>query len=464
MTIGLTNDQYYNDIADAIREKRPDLPLNQTFKPSEMSSAIREIKSSYKWVRPTEWPDLDSVYSKTQKNVIYMTVDATGRFDHPCVKFYVTTADDGDCTIQTGTISNGVFTAITTETKGSATSSDSTTDWEKEWTPSAGYYPVIKVTATSLKNIAFLQKTNSIGTSERIPHVIEMVGHADYVFVPPNLGSSAQIIPKYLVHEAIGADYVSSGTDLKRKWASHINLESLDLSNWNTTNWEITSLENTWYSCYSLKEINMSGWDTTNWAVTSLKYTWGSCKNLLELDLSNWNTSNWPVSTLEYTWNYCYNLKELDLSNWDTTNWEVTSMVNTWYYCSSLTNLNLSSWDTSNWEVTTMQNTFNYTGLTKIDISMFDSNNWAVTSFSSFTTYSDSLIELYLPNDFFSCYTGTSIISISNENLSRNSILSIFNATSTSTTTKKLNIGTINNNKMTNAEKAIVTNKGWTLS
>ena len=405
MTIGLTDSQYYSDIADAIRAKRTDLPSNTTFSPSQMAAAISGISGSgggstpiptptpYHWVRPSEWPDLDSVYNG-EKNTIWMTVDATGRFEYPCVSFSVSTNPSSEiATIQIGTITNGVFTVTATETRLH------NQNFTYEWTPSTGFYPVIKVTANGIKNINFGTATTIVGTKELYPHIIECIGHADYAFTKT---------PLYVAHEAIGADLCPSNTFLSNRWQGCYRIESLDLSGWNTENWGITSLYQTWYYCYSLKELDLSGWDTTNWAVTTLASAWSSCVSLISLDLSSWDTTNWAVTSLNATWSSCQSLKELDLSGWDTTNWVVTNVG--------------SAWSTS------------------------------------------SLIDLKLPQNFFGSYTGTNAIYFSSYVLSRASILSIFNALSTISSSNTINIGSNNKNKMTAEEIAIATNKGWTVS
>jgi surface protein len=56
--------------------------------------------------------------------------------------------------------------------------------------------------------------------------------------------------------------------------------------------------------------------------VTSLNFTCGSCSKIETLDLSNWDTSN--VTSMLNTFTGCHALKSLGISNWDTSN--VTNM------------------------------------------------------------------------------------------------------------------------------------------
>ena len=488
MTIGLTDSQNYSDIADAIRAKRTDLPAGTTFTPSQMADAISGITGGgtptptptpYHWVRPSEWPDLDSVYND-EENTIWMTVDATGRFEYPCVKFAVmTNPTPVTVTIQTGTITNGVFTVSATETLLSNQT------FTYEWTPSTGFYPVIKVTANGMNNITFYSVTTNAGTTEPQPHIIEWIGHADYVF------SST---PRYVVREKISADFCANDR-LRERWSTCYLLESLDLSGYATEDWEISTLYRTWYYCYSLRELNLSGWNTTNWAVTTLGGTWQNCRKLQSLDISGWDTSDWAVTTLSNTWNTCTSLRELDLSEWDTSGWAVTTLSGTWNGCSSLQSLDLSEWDTSDWAVTDLSSTWNgcsslqsldlsewdtsgwavtslaatwqaCSSLQSLDLSEWDTSDWAVTTFSSHLGTTNSLIELKLPQNFYGCYTGTNSISIASSGslLSRASILSVFNALPTISSSKTVSINSVNKGKMTASEIAIATNKGWTVS
>ena len=170
-------------------------------------------------------------------------------------------------------------------------------------------------------------------------------------------------------------------TSLYCTWSGCHSLQSLDVSGWDTTNWAVTSLYCTWSGCYSLQSLDVSGWDTTNWAVTSLQYTWSGCYSLQSLDLSGWDTTKWAVTSLQSTWSCCYSLQSLDVSGWDTTKWAVTSLQSTWYCNYSLQSLDVSGWDTTNWAVTSLQYTWycNYS-LQSLDVSGWDTTNWAVTS------------------------------------------------------------------------------------
>ena len=112
---------------------------------------------------------------------------------------------------------------------------------------------------------------------------------------------------------------------------------------------------------------------------------------------------------------------------------------------------NLSHWDTSS--VTTMNNMFYISDFTDIDMSGCDVSN--VTNFGTFDY--DSLVNFKAPQNI-----SVSIKFVSNK-LTHNSLMSIINNLAEVSTTKTLTLGSTNLNKLTADEKAIATNKGWTL-
>lgn len=320
---------------------------------------------------------------------------------------------------------------------------------------------------------------------------------------------------------------------LSGTWNSCYQLKHLDLSGWNTSNWVVTTMANTWDACYNLidikgienfntsiwplttmryawrncfclKDLDLSNWDTTSWVLTTygLEGTWNTCKSLEILDLNDWNTTNWTINTLSATWNHCEKLKILNIDNWDTSNWEITTISSMMAWCTSLKRFPCENWNTSNWEVTTLQSAFQYLYvIDKIDLSKWDTSGWPLSASlpmsSTFVndfhlTYLDLscfdfskipelrtgstvcisntrlLVDLIFGeanNGKFVCSTTNPSIRFDTCNsLSHQSILNIFNLLKSGVTGKTCQIGTDNLNKMTAEEKAIATNKGWTLT
>ena len=105
----------------------------------------------------------------------------------------------------------------------------------------------------------------------------------------------------------------------------NIDIKSLDLSGWKTSN--VKDMTHLFWFCYKLERLNLSGWDTSN--VERMDGMFCDCKNLKSLDLSDWDTSK--VNNMEGMFYGCKNLKSLDLSGWDTSN--VEDMSNTFCDC-----------------------------------------------------------------------------------------------------------------------------------
>jgi len=77
MTYGITNDQHYSDIADAIRAKRTDLPAGTTFTPSVMASAIKRISAG--------------TLSKPYKAVNFVDYDGTILYSYTAAEYQALT-------------------------------------------------------------------------------------------------------------------------------------------------------------------------------------------------------------------------------------------------------------------------------------------------------------------------------------------------------------------------------------
>ena len=158
------------------------------------------------------------------------------------------------------------------------------------------------------------------------------------------------------------------------------------------------------------------------------------------------------VTNMSNMFRNCSKLTIVNSSNWNTEN--VLRMTNMFYICSSLTQLDVSNFDTS--KVTYMSNMFNTCkALTQLDVSNFDTSK--VTTMSSFIANASVL------QSFISCAIPVSF-GASGTALTHDSLMSIINNLATVTTTQTLTLGSTNLAKLSSEEKAIATNKGWTLA
>lgn len=143
----------------------------------------------------------------------------------------------------------------------------------------------------------------------------------------------------------------SNVTNMNSMFSNCVNLNSLDLSSFDTSN--VVDMQKMFCaesSTMKLTSINLSNFKTNH--VTNMKDMFMGCTNLLSLDLSNFNTSN--ITTMSGMFAGCMNLEILDLTGFNTS--KVTDMSSMFIYCENLTTLDLSTFDTSN--VTSMDNMF----------------------------------------------------------------------------------------------------------
>ena len=437
MGMKLYDEQAVQNIANAVRNKR--VGYTDKMKIGNMAEQINKIRLGCpitvsmhindrgEWVRPSEWCDLDSL-GDIPDNTIYMTFDnTTERIDNPFLSFDIGTSES-KYTISIGTVSNGAYTADTIiDVSGSTYQA-----WLGDLTTRS--YPVIRVT-TSTGYIKSLSFNNSAKDSD---------------------GRYYQANKHSMLERYGKCTYCTWVTN------SGMHLERDKLIEFAKNGVVKEGIYSIWQGCYSLQNLDLSGWDTTNWAVTNMSYTWYGCYSLQNLDLSGWDTTNWAVTTMSNTWYGCYSLQNLDLSGWDTTNWAVTTMSNTWYCCYSLQNLDLSGWDTTNWETTINAPIRNNKCLKKVDLSGFTTK---VTNdyFSRTSTWN---------NLFSGCQQLASItlgtwntfsLYLKECNLDHDALLSIINELATVTTTTYLIIGN-GYYRLSEAERKIATDKGWTVT
>ena len=228
-------------------------------------------------------------------------------------------------------------------------------------------------------------------------------------------------------------------------------LTELDSAKYSSIQW--TDLSYMFSYCENLTTLDLSGFNTSQ--VTDMSNMFYSCSSLTTLDLSGFNTSQ--VTDMSNMFNYCTSLNSLDVSHFDTSN--VTDMAFMFYYCLSLNSLDVSHFDTSN--VTTMYSMFSdCSSLTSLDVSHFDASNVTDMYNMFYRCMSLETIKcdgLQLPN------IDLSSIGLDKSPLTVDSIVGLLNALPQSTNNYSFQIGQTNIDKLSDDQKAIATNKGWTL-
>lgn len=169
------------------------------------------------------------------------------------------------------------------------------------------------------------------------------------------------------------------------------------------------------------------------------------------------NINDWGLSSAITSFYGCFRTARLNSltipKTWDTS--KITSWAAFIRDSIFLTYFDMSGLDTQ--AVTSTENMFsNCYSLTTLDMSGCDFS--AVTNMGSMFYYCSALVNLYID------VIPVSISFKESTLLSYESLLRILNALTEVTTTQTLTLGTTNLAKLTDEEKAIATEKGWTLA
>lgn len=240
-------------------------------------------------------------------------------------------------------------------------------------------------------------------------------------------------------------------TSLNYLFIDNTNLIHINASNWDTSN--ITSLRGAFASIKNLESVDFADWDVSK--VTDFFAMFDACMKIENIDVSKWDTS----SAINMAWMFSgNNLKTLDVSNFNTS--KVTNMFAMFTSSKSLTQLDISNFDTSN--VLNFGHTFAYwSGVDKeLNISGLDLTR-CTSMDETFKRSKFKVIRcdgLRLPNIDMS----TIGLHTSTE-LTVDSIVGLLNALPQSDKGHSFQIGSNNIAKLSDEQKAIATNKGWTL-
>lgn len=205
--------------------------------------------------------------------------------------------------------------------------------------------------------------------------------------------------------------------------------------------------------------------DTEN--VTSMDYMFYSCANLTVIPILNTSKVT-RMYSMFYSCDKLRSINQLDTSN-------VVNMNNMFAYCANLTSITLL--DTS--KVTNMeymfQNCFILTTIPKLDTSKVTTMQYMFFNCYALNTVPN--LDVSNVNSmhymFYNCrnlteihMTGmkTSFDIHDSDKFTREALLEILNNLATVTSTQTLKMGSTNLAKLTDEDKAIATNKGWTLA
>ena len=201
----------------------------------------------------------------------------------------------------------------------------------------------------------------------------------------------------------------------------------------------VTNMSNMFYNCGRLTTIPQL--DTGN--VTSMNSMFYNCSKLTTIPLLN--TSNVTnMSTMFFGCNSLTAVPQLDTS-------KVTNMNSMFYYCNKLTTIPLL--DTSN-VTSTYQMFSNCSSLTTVPALNVDK----VTRMNDMFGNCINLKSILMTN------IGANLNIASSTKFEREDLLTILNNLKTVTSSQRLTMGATNLAKLTDEDKLIATNKGWTLA
>lgn len=215
---------------------------------------------------------------------------------------------------------------------------------------------------------------------------------------------------------------VSSATNASSMFRSCLSLESLDLSAWVWSTSSAVNVGSMFDSCYSLKDLNITGWNLTT--TSSLDGVFHSCRKIRELDLSGWDISN--ATSFSNTFVNCLSLQKRTFGNYTVSPVNMNQMFRS---NTSIKHIDCTGWD--------------FSGATNVSTVVYTCPN--LVSLKGFACpLSFNITESFL--------------------LSADALVEILETLPTVTTAQTITLGSALKPKLTDAQIAIATEKGWTVA
>lgn len=310
---------------------------------------------------------------------------------------------------------------------------------------------------TIAEKLSYLNGTKNVLKTNLINKSVTLTGNETFRELANKVndiqGGSGKVSPEFV------SFYNYTGTSLDLSWldTSNItrmnsmfsgcsNLSNLDLSSFDTS--KVTIMEGMFYYCRGFTTLDLSNFDTSK--VESMQTMFSNCSSLRSLDLRNFDTSN--VKNMTQMFQQCSSLLSLDISSFTTS--KLISMQYMFYNCTSLGSLNLSNFDIRN--ITNTSSVFYRCIELKIIQGILDMQN--VTNAGDMFTSCSALEEVHIHNLMVNLNLSSCT------KLTHDCLVELINNLQTVTSTKTLTLGSTNLAKLTDAEKQVATNKGWTLA
>lgn len=339
------------------------------------------------WVRPSDWPDLDSIIMPEDTDIAYMTYDMRKTPGYGWIGVWARTRNSAPYYLSIGTISNGQFVATETfEVQSNAR-------FQMNLRAADGDIQLWKLHSTSdFTDFAFKCDSDQKYNNALQP-CVEFV--AKFQFVSEfssnisNTNAHNCRSTNWVEHYVLSAPAAMAITGLLQ-YCSFLQKCELEFGN------SLTLMTYLFFGCSSLKKLDLRAMNVS--AVTSFGECFNYCAGLKYADISGWDMES--ASSASGLFGNCRNLITLKARN-----------------VHFPTNINIY-----NWNAISLQN---------VDIT-------------------------YLPevsSRFDLCRL-----------LTKDSLLNIIDALPETTATLALTLGASNKNKLTAAEIAVATEKGWTVA
>lgn len=394
-----------------------------------------DICPAEEWIRPTEWPNLDSLNLQMEgDDFIYMTYDANAAAS--AIAWHIETTNSQAATLDIGHIDNGIY--IVDETH----SVPHNTNYIR-WTDDLTGYLVLRITGQIKRCYAISATRDDQSQHFRQQPILERIA-----WVPHLIGFCTGYSSNGWTTYTLEREKVANGdgellTSLYYAWAYGRRLKDLDISELHTPN--VTDMNNAFYhcqflklldlkhwsvqkvatfsglfnACYGLQKIDLTGWNTekgTNFSsmfnqcrslteilglinfntikATNFSSMFSGCFCLEDFPVEDWETNN--VTSLVSMFAECYRLNNIDLSKWDVK--KVTNLSSLFSQCQALKQVNFDGWQTG--ELTSVSSMFYYChNLEHINISWMHLTDKCTSIYSMFSNCW-SLKELIIPSDW----------------------------------------------------------------